>query len=306
MIDFPVPTLLITGFLGSGKTTFINWLLEKFPEKHISVLLNEFGDIKLESQFVKAHHGDIVELANGCMCCVAKSDVPHAINYILDKSPQTEHILVEASGMSDPEPVRATLQSPELSKRIRYDANLCIVDALNFESTRAEYPIVLSQVGDADIVLLSKVSLVSPEQTQKIITLLSGIIPDVKILTFDDTLTPGMFLDPGDIGKRVRDDSNSHQHTHESFVTCLCQTDKKIDKDKILKFLQSNPKGVIRAKGYITASTGEYLLIQYVGNRLEVLEENKKNMNPSSVMLFIGKDINSAEIEHSFQECVVA
>lgn len=104
------PVLLVTGFLGSGKTTFLNWLIQTHPNIKISLILNEFGDVKLESQFIKEHEGgEVIELANGCMCCVANSDIPRIVRLILENAPHTEYIVIEASGLSDPDPIREVL-----------------------------------------------------------------------------------------------------------------------------------------------------------------------------------------------------
>src|SRR3989344_8256016 len=111
--------------------TFLNWLIHTHADQRISIILNEFGDVKLESQFVEEKDAFITELASGCMCCVAKSDIPHVIYLILDKSPQTEYILIEASGLSDPTPIHAALSGPELSDVIFFDKTIAIIDAIN-------------------------------------------------------------------------------------------------------------------------------------------------------------------------------
>src|SRR5690606_3667898 len=127
-------------------------------DKQISILLNEFGDINLESQFIE--RGDIttVELSNGCMCCVAKSDVPRSIRYILDNSPQTEYILIEASGLSEPGPIMSNLTNSDISDRVEVEALVCIVDPTSYIKDSKDHQVVDQQIMDSDIIVLSKLA----------------------------------------------------------------------------------------------------------------------------------------------------
>mgnify|MGYP005852950931 CR=1 FL=1 len=134
-----IPVTLITGFLGSGKTTLINRILQMRPKTKISVILNEFGDVSLESQFVKGHEGDIFELSNGCMCCVAQEDFVRVVRWILDQKPETEHVLIEASGSSDPLPVISTFRESDVADKIQLTTVACVLDAENFFESKEKY-----------------------------------------------------------------------------------------------------------------------------------------------------------------------
>ncbi len=304
-----VPILLVTGFLGAGKTTFLNWLIHTHPQLKVSLILNEFGDVKLESQFIKqGSGGEVTELANGCMCCVAKSDIPRVINYILDNSPQTQYILIEASGLSDPDPIHEALQNSELTKRIRLDSILCIVDAVNFEKNSKEHSIVMSQVGDADIVLVSKVAEAGEETVAKIKNLLTGIGTGTKVLEFSDDLDPRLFLDPdikteGDKYENENVDTKEehHHHTHEQMQEYWFKSENDIDINKLQDVMRSAPMGIIRAKGFVKSGSNKYLF-QYVGTKLELEESSWQILEyKSTKLLFLGKNFDEKDWQIKLQ-----
>lgn len=297
-----IPIVLITGFLGSGKTTFINWLLEKHPDKKISVILNEFGDIKLESQFVKFHTENIVELANGCMCCVAKSDIPRVVSYILEKSPQTEYILIEASGLSDPDPVREALQTPPVNISTYLESTICIIDTLHFEQARSEHPIISAQIADADVVVLSKIIEAGQEKTQRIQQHIQNMAPDVQVILFDDKLHPELFL-LNTIPKTIRQ-TDEHHHIHEEAETFTYQSTKAFQFKEVQEYISQLPSNILRVKGILHCVTKDnkpfVVRIQRVGTHFsfELISPYEKVLS-ETVILFIGKNIQSDEIRQN-------
>lgn len=303
-----IPILLITGFLGSGKTTFINWILKNKPEAKISLILNEFGEVKLETQFVKYHAENIAELANGCMCCVAKSDIPRVINFILKNSPQTEYILIEASGLSNPDPVRESLQSYPVNQHTFLESTVCIVDAQNFDTYRQQHPIISAQLADSDLVLIVKAQLVSPEVVSKIQTLLARIIPDVKTLVFNDQLNADIFLQPQSelVQKQAHADS-SHQHLHDNYQTHIFTNNQFFDGDKLIEKISHLPKNIIRVKAVVNCQDkqGEQfkLLLQRIGGHVDYQEDDQPT-NESTILL-VGQQMNVAKIEQELMECAI-
>lgn len=297
-----IPILLVTGFLGSGKTTFINWLIHALPDKKISLILNEFGDIKLESQFIaKEGIGLVTELANGCMCCVAKSDIPRVIRYTLDNAPATEAILIEASGLSDPDPVRDVLQTGELTELVRLDTIVCIVDALNFEKSKDAHPIILSQIGDADIVIISKADNLSLVDIERLKGIIGNIGIGTKVLLWDGNLNPSFFLDP-----RLKKASISnviHEHVHENIDEFWYISDKPLDPQNIDSVFRTLPANIIRAKGY-TVGIGGKILIQYVGSKLELFNSQvSEDDDQVTAILFLGNSLDIESIKSKLDDC---
>ncbi|MEI6532236.1 MAG: CobW family GTP-binding protein [Candidatus Roizmanbacteria bacterium] len=293
-----IPVILITGFLGSGKTTFINWLLQKYPEKHISVILNEFGNIKLESSFVKNQSGDVVELANGCMCCVAKSDVPRVIKYILENSPSTELLLIEASGLSDPDPLKETLQSDELYEITYLQSTVCIIDSKNFKSTYVDHPLVLSQSADANVIVLSKSVMTSQEDLAEVRKILTSNIPDSPILLWDDNLKPEDLFQTLNHKEHSPEEKEEveHHHLHEEYMQYWFNTDKKIDIGKLQSAFTTLSPMIYRAKGHVICADGSARLIQFVSGVFEVLPAEGTNITSTSI-LCLGETLDAVKIE---------
>lgn len=317
-----IPMVLVTGFLGSGKTTFINWLLEKHRDKKISIILNEFGDIKLESQFISQPAEGVIELANGCMCCVAKSDIPRTIAYILEHSPQTECIVIEASGLSDPDPVREALQLSSQQTPTYLEATICIVDAVHFEQMAPEHPIITSQIGDADLVVVSKVGESTQQDLEQLVNRLHGMTPDVRVLLFNDDLSPDIFLTDIALGssRNIEGEHHHHHHLHQQYQVFVYKPDRLLHFQQVSALCQSLPSTIIRIKGVFTTKIDDEIinvLIQRVGSHFTVAEaeqtiaETDQPLSPqspsqnSNAIVFIGSDFDQIELEKKLDTCLL-
>lgn len=151
-----VPVTIVTGFLGSGKSTLINSVL-KSSKKKFGLLVNEFGDVSLESSIIQKNEEDeIIELSNGCMCCVMRDDIIDSIKKLIERSPDLDQIIIEASGLSDPIPIAQTILQDTLNGKIRLDAIIAVVDALNAEMSMNEFIVSVSQIKNADYIVITK------------------------------------------------------------------------------------------------------------------------------------------------------
>lgn len=199
-----IPVTLITGFLGSGKTTLINHILAERPEMKISVVLNEFGDTKLESQFIKGHKGDIFELSNGCMCCVAQEDFVRVVRWILEEKPETEYVLIEASGASDPLPVISTFRESDIADKIQLSTVACVVDAVNFFSAKEKYRTVLVQLSNSDMALISKGKEAGEDEVKKVEGFVRQFVPRMWVGRIDESLPVDLILDAKTVSTKRR------------------------------------------------------------------------------------------------------
>lgn len=292
-----VPVLLVTGFLGSGKTTFINWILEHAKETKISLILNEFGDIKLESQLIsQTPLGTVAELANGCMCCVARDDIPRIVNFILDKSPDTEQIIIEASGLSDPDPVALVLQEGELAERIQLDTIVAIVDGLNFRDHQQKYPIVMSQIADADLVVISKLSELDDDSHQSIVKFFRGLGVGTRVIEWNEEMSERLFLGAGRFDPN-REKAHHHDHFHDQVNEVWIRQEKPLEYSKVLSSMRNLPLHVIRAKGVVNLD-GKKHLLQFVGNRLRLTPDEWGNEElKHSAILFLGVGLQESDIQ---------
>ncbi len=177
------PVTLVSGFLGSGKSTLLNRLINTFKGTRFGIIVNEFGEIPLENEIIQAQEGDIIEFSNGCLCCVARNDLMRAVRTLRRKRFDLDHILVEASGLSDPVPVAQTFLKGPGRKRFEFGALVCVVDALRIEQLATAHEIVLTQLQFADFVYLTRLEDLSESYRRTLEGFLAASAPRARILT---------------------------------------------------------------------------------------------------------------------------
>ena len=155
-----LPLTVLAGFLGAGKTTALNGILARAGERSIMVLVNDFGEIDIDAELIAAHDGDMIRLANGCVCCSFGGDLFTAFNRVLDARPRPDHVVIEASGVAEPDRIADFARAePDL----RLDRIVTLVDAVNWADTIAE-PLIATtarnQVATADLLVMTKLDLV--------------------------------------------------------------------------------------------------------------------------------------------------
>src|SRR5271169_5216766 len=162
-----VPLTILTGFLGAGKTTLLNRILTGNHGLRVAVLVNDFGSINIDAELIVGVDNNMISLSNGCVCCQIRDDLVESVAALLARPEAIEYILLEASGVADPAGIFATFTDANLRDRIRLDSVICVVDA-DQVFAHPEYPplmeLKLRQVGFADMLILNKVDLASPEQ----------------------------------------------------------------------------------------------------------------------------------------------
>jgi G3E family GTPase len=178
-----LPICILTGFLGSGKTTLLNKLLKSEQARRMGVLVNDFGEIDIDSQIIESIADDTVSLRNGCICCSMRGDFIEAILKLLRRENPPERLIVETSGVSDPSSIIHTLTHPELARLLRVDAVVTVVDASEFLVLGlAERRLAEAQIGSADMVVVNKASLVDEKSLVEVDRKVREIVPQARLL----------------------------------------------------------------------------------------------------------------------------
>ena len=174
--DTRVPVTVLTGFLGAGKTTLVNRILTENHGKRIAVVENEYNELSIDRDLVVSEAEEIIEMHNGCLCCLVRGDLIHALRELLQRRDKFDYILIETSGLTDPGPVAQTFVVDEyLKEKVSIDGIVTIVDAKHVWQHIDERQELKEQIGFADVVLLNKTDLVTEAELDKLETRVKSI-----------------------------------------------------------------------------------------------------------------------------------
>ena len=308
------PVTIITGFLGSGKTTLLNQILTNRQNLKIAVLVNEFGEINIDSQLLVSIDEDMMLLSNGCICCTINASLIDAVNKVLERD-NIDYIVIETTGLAEPVPLMMTFTSSNLRDVTRLDSILTVVDVENFNSNNFDRKIALEQVIYADIVLLNKIDLVSSAQLEEVEKYINSIKVDAKIIRCEyGKVSLPLILDVGDSNLKALSPS-SLQHNiksssinrlqEDNFMSVCFQSDKPLSIEKFNKFLDEQlPKTVFRGKGIIWYQGSKLRHIFQLSGKRCNFQRDEWTTTPSNQLVFIGQNLDAEKIISQLEECV--
>ena len=287
------PITLITGPLGSGKTTLLRHILAARPAK-IAIVMNEFGEIAIDTKVIEGKNVRISELGGGCVCCSLLGEFEAAVTEIMEKV-TPEIIVVETTGLAEPEALVFNIQ--EALPQCRLDGIVSVIDA----DMLVRFPdlghTTRLQIEGADILLLNKIDLVDPNQIEPLETKLREINSTAAIVrTVRCQIDPELLFGIGR-EKSVTRPQHEHQPEFESFTF---SSDRTFFRDCFEGFVGALPANVIRAKGFVRFRDGPQLFNLVAGRwELEPFEANRTEL------VFIGKRIarEKSAILHALEKC---
>lgn len=179
--DSRIPVTIVTGFLGAGKTTLLNNIIRKHADKRFAIIENEIGEIGIDGGLIVGADDNIFELSNGCICCSLNGDFNEVIEQLLEKSDPFDHLLVETTGIADPNAViQSFLSSEFIQMEFRVDCVVCLADALHLGERIDSEPEARKQIALADIILVNKTENVDMQQLQRIQSKIDSINPSAQ------------------------------------------------------------------------------------------------------------------------------
>jgi cobalamin biosynthesis protein CobW len=301
-----IPVTILTGFLGAGKTTLIRSLILNNKSKRLAVIINEFGDLGVDGEIIKQCADDscpaenILELANGCICCTVADDFVPTMKLLLEGTYLPDHILIETSGLALPKPLLKAFEWPEIRSRLTVDSVLAVVDAEAVNNgtfapeasaelmkkqneTFVEHETPLSEVFEdqincADVILLTKPDLIGDLGSVKDIIQkeLQKTLPILEVENgkIDARLILGLNSEAeSDLDSRKSHHDDFDDHEHDDFETFNVSLNPISDVKRLKEVLQKliNENDILRVKGFLTVVGKPLkLLVQAVGKRLSV------------------------------------
>ncbi len=301
-----IPVTVITGFLGSGKTTLVRHLMQNPQGKRLAVLVNEFGDVGVDGDILKSCADDncpvenIVELANGCICCTVADDFIPTIEALMALPQRPEHILIETSGLALPKPLLKAFDWPAIRSRITVDGVIAVADAeavaagrfapdvaavdaqrLADESIDHETPlseVFEDQIACADIVLLTKADLATEDQIEAARALIVAEAPRrLPILPMaEGRIDPRVVLGlnaaaEDDLAARPSHHDGADDHEHDDFDSIVVTLTEVGDPEALVAAIErlARELNILRVKGYVAvAGKPMRMLVQAVGERV--------------------------------------
>lgn len=314
-----IPVTVLTGYLGAGKTTLLNRILTEDHGKKFAVIVNEFGEAGIDGDLVVGADEEVFEMNNGCICCTVRGDLIRILDGLMKRKGKFDAIIVETTGLADPAPVAQTFfVDQDVGDATKLDAVITVTDAKWLKERLKDAPEAKNQIAFADVIVLNKTDLVTPEELASVEAAIRAINPYAKLhktercaLPIDQLLDRNAFdLD------RILDIEpdfleSGHHHHHSNEVRSMSFTiPGDVDPEKFMPWIndvsQAQGPNILRSKG-ILAFKGEPRRFVFQGVHMildgDLQRDWKAGETRESRLVFIGRDLNENELRKGFEAC---
>ena len=296
-----IAVTVVSGFLGAGKTTLLNRIAQQPQHGRMAVIVNDFGELNIDAAIIAEVTDAVFSLQNGCICCTVQEDLLAQLVSLSQLRPRLDRIVIECSGVSDPQRIVQTLGYPQLKAHLHLDTVITLVDASGYAALEGEFArLSRAQVACADLVLLNKADLVSAAELQ---SLRATIGARTRVISTVQAQIPDALL----LGERSPRNGFTPVPAphHELFESWTWQGTQALPAKALRDWLGQLPKDVFRLKGLVHLQGNDQpFWLQHVGNRSQFTLASGEHVQHSAQLVFIarrGSDLRE-RLEAQLQE----
>jgi G3E family GTPase len=335
-----IPVTVLTGYLGAGKTTLLNRILSEPHGKKYAVIVNEFGEIGIDNDLVVGADEEVFEMNNGCICCTVRGDLIRILDGLMRGPGKFDGIIVETTGLADPAPVAQTFFMDEnIGRRTKLDAVVTVADAKWLNDRLKDAPEAKNQIAFADVILINKTDLVSPDELSEVEARVRGINPYARLhrterarIALDEILERNAFdldrildIEPAFLEAEEHDHElehdhhdDEHEHHHgglkhyhdEDMQSISLKSDKPLDPDKFFPWVQDlvqkEGPNILRCKGILAFKDDDQRFV-FQGVHMILDGDHQRPWNQDerreSRIVFIGRNLPGRRIAEGFDSC---
>jgi len=340
-----IPVTVLTGYLGAGKTTLLNRILSEPHGQKFAVIVNEFGEIGIDNDLIVGADEEVFEMNNGCICCTVRGDLIRIIDGLMRRKGKFDAIIVETTGLADPAPVAQTFFVDEsVGQKTKLDAVVTVADAKWLKDRLKDAPEAKNQVAFADVILLNKTDLVTPEELREVEMRIRAINPYAMLHKTERCSVPLnavigrnafdldriLDIEPAFLESDGHDhdhdhhhhdhgDGHHHHHDHgglkhyhdEEMQSVSLRTDKPLDPDKFFPWIQDLTQregpNILRSKGILSFKDDPQRFV-FQGVHMILDGDHQRDWREGepreSRVVFIGRDLPEAAIRSGFEACI--